>query len=66
MIDIVDACSKFCPVGAVDGDDIVFSSWIAVGLFVLSEGLAFIDIEPNGVLHAVAGFFRRSKHVDVE
>ena len=58
MIDIVDACSNFCPVEVVDGDEIAFHSWLAVALFLASEIMAFMDVEPNGILQAVVGIFK--------
>ena len=60
MVDILELCSNFCPVDAANGGgEIQFSSWMAVGLFVASEALAFFDVEANGLLHGLTGFLRK-------
>ena len=62
MIDIDEVCSNFCPVEAAgNGGEIEYSSWIAVGLFVFSEAMAYMDVEPNGLLQAVTGLLRKLK-----
>ena len=60
-MDIVDACGKFCPVQVANGGEIEFSSWVAVGLFLMSEAMAFMDVEPNGILQAITGLLRKLK-----
>ena len=62
MVDIVDACSSFCPVEVVDGDDIAFHSWVAVALFLASEVMSFMDVEPNGIIQAVVGMLKLKKY----
>ena len=61
MIDIDEVCSNFCPVEAANGGEIGFSSWVAVGLFVMSEAMAYMDVEPNGLLQAVTALLRKLK-----
>ena len=55
-MNIIEACSTFCPVEAVDGDDLIVTSWIAVALFVASEALSLMKVEPNGLLQLVRSF----------
>ena len=62
MIDIVDACSNFCPVEVVDGDDITFHSWVAVALVLASEIMSFMDVEANGIIQAVVGMLKLKKY----
>ena len=62
MVDIVELCANFCPVQASNGGgEVEFSSWIAVLLFVASEAMAYLDVEPNGLLQAVTGLLRKIK-----
>ena len=58
-MNIIEACSTFCPVKAVDSDDLVVTSWIAFGLFIMSEVLSLMDVEPNGLLQLVKSIFKR-------
>ena len=58
-MNLIEACSTFCPVKAVDSDDLVVTSWIAVGLFVASEVLSLMDVEPNGLIQLVKSLFKR-------
>lgn len=58
-MNIVEACSTFCPVKVVDSDDLVVTSWVAVGLFIMSEALTFMNVEPNGLLQLVRSFCKR-------
>jgi hypothetical protein len=55
----IEACNTFCPVKAVDSDDLVITSWIAAGLFIMSEVLSLMDVEPNGLLQLVKSIFKR-------
>ena len=55
----IEACNTFCPVKAVDSDDLVVTSWIAVGLFVASEVLSLMDVEPNGLIQLAKSLFKR-------
>ena len=58
-MNMIEACSTFCPVKAVDGDELVITSWIAVGLFIASEVLSILDIEPNGLLQLAKSLFKK-------
>jgi len=55
--ELSDACATFCPTVASDGD-VSYHSWIAVTLFVASEIMSFMDVEPNGVLQACMGMLK--------
>ena len=58
-MNLIEACSTFCPVEGVDSDDLVVTSWVAVALFVASEVLSLMDVEPNGLLQLVRSLFKR-------
>ena len=58
-MNIVEACGTFCPVKAEDSDDLIVTSWIAVALFVASEALSLMKVEPNGLLQLISSLFKR-------
>ena len=69
-VDLSQACALLCPTvnSDIDGDDghLTAFSWVGVVLlFIISELLSYVDVEPNGVLqaglHAATSLLRRGK-----
>lgn len=64
-MNITSMCESLCPVEHAT----IEYSYIGVGLFIVSELCAILDIKQNGILHGVLHgiatiFHKANKHVD--
>jgi hypothetical protein len=58
-VNLSQACQLLCPtINRGGGDDMVAYSWVGVTLFLVSELLTYVDIQPNGIIQSAIHMLR--------
>ena len=62
QLDLSQACQLICSTTNSGDDDMAAYSWIGVALFLVSELLTYVDVQPNGIIQVVAGILKVAKN----